>query len=286
METMEFGKPVEQVIRRRVSVRTYKKGKLPEEVREQMAAFLEEISGPFQPKVRLKLVDAAPGNGSKEYKLGTYGVIRGASAFIAGAVEKGDRYLEQYGYVMEKAILHATSLGLGTCWLGGTFNKSEFAKAIGLCENEILPAVTPIGYAEEKRSLVDAALRFTAGSKHRKKWEELFFDGSFTKSIREEAAAKDYLPLEMVRLAPSASNKQPWRIVREHGNYHLYLQHAKGYSNALGFDIQKIDMGIAMCHFELAMLEIGEKGNWSVKPPETGKLPENTEYVASWISEK
>jgi hypothetical protein len=45
-------------------------------------------------------------------------------------------------------------------------------------------------------------------------------------------------------------------------------------------------MGIAMCHFELAMLEIGEKGNWSVKPPETGKLPENTEYVASWISEK
>ena len=47
---------------------------------------------------------------------------------------------------MESLILYATSLGLGTCWIGGTFKKGQFAKAIDLKGDEILPIVLPIGY--------------------------------------------------------------------------------------------------------------------------------------------
>jgi len=60
----------------------------------------------------------------------------------------------------------------------------------------------------------------------------------------------------MVRIAPSASNKQPWRIVKIEGAWHFFLERTKGYGDGIIFkllklaDIQRLDMGIAMCHFE------------------------------------
>ena len=62
-------------------------------------------------------------------------------------------YLIALGYSLEKVILYCTSLGLGTVWLGGTFNKGNFAKAVNLKENEILPIVSPVGYEGGKKSL-------------------------------------------------------------------------------------------------------------------------------------
>jgi hypothetical protein len=105
---------------------------------------------------------------------------------------------------------------------------------------------------------------------------------SFGNSLSQDDAGSYGVPLEMVRLAPSASNKQPWRIVAGGGHFHFYLQHTRGYSKALGYDIQKVDMGIAMCHFELTAEELGLKGAWSVKDPGASNLPEGAEYIVSW----
>lgn len=71
----------------------------------------------------------------------------------------------------------------------------------------------------------------------------------------------------MVRIAPSASNKQPWRIVMDGNNFHFFLCRNKGYGKALGFDIQRLDIGIAMCHFESVMNELGFLGKWNDKNP-------------------
>jgi hypothetical protein len=61
---------------------------------------------------------------------------------------------------------------------------------------------------------------------------------------------------------------------------------AKGYSNALGFNIQKIDMGIAMCHFEMTLVEAGIKGHWEYEYyRQFSVTDENIEYIASWIEE-
>ena len=46
-------------------------------------------------------------------------------------------------------------------------------------------------------------------------FEELFFDGSFDKTLSKEKAGRWLDALEMVRLALLAVNKQPWRVVRE-----------------------------------------------------------------------
>ncbi|MGB4438289.1 MAG: nitroreductase family protein [Sedimentibacter sp.] len=53
------------------------------------------------------------------------------------------------------------------------------------------------------------------------------------------------VPIEMVRLGPSASNKQPWRIIKDKNSYHFYLCRTKGYGS-VNFDVQKNDLGIAM----------------------------------------
>jgi len=53
------------------------------------------------------------------------------------------------GYCLEKVVLEVTALGLGSCWLGGTFRRSRFARRIKLADDELLPVVIPLGYPAE-----------------------------------------------------------------------------------------------------------------------------------------
>ena len=55
----------------------------------------------------------------------------------------GEKNLEDFGYTMERIILFATDLGLGTCWLGGSFTKSRFAEKISANGSERVPAEAP-----------------------------------------------------------------------------------------------------------------------------------------------
>lgn len=273
---------IKQVISKRRSIRTYKDDPISQELKEKLKKYIANVSSPFEPKTRFVMLDTD--DMSYQTKLGTYGVISGAKTFICGITENAERFEENLGYAFEKIILYATSLDLGTCWLGGTFNRSNFAKAIGLKENELLPIVTPVGYAKEKRNFLDSVFVKSAGSDNRKDWSELFFDGEFGKPLTRETDDKFADAFDMVRIAPSASNKQPWRIVKRENMFHFFLCRTPGYKGILGFDIQRLDIGIAMCHFELVVQELGLKGLWVDQDPgiTSGK---NTEYIISYVVE-
>ena len=86
-------------------------------------------------------------------------------------------YLIALGYSLEKVILYCTSLGLGTVWLGGTFNKGNFAKAVNLKENEILPIVSPVGYEGGKKSLFAKVVG--KNTNKRNDFSQSFFNGDF-----------------------------------------------------------------------------------------------------------
>ncbi len=136
------------------------------------------------------------------------------------------------------------------------------------------------------RAIQSASL---AGSNQRLPWEALFFDARWGVPLSPEAAGAYAEALEMVRLGPSASNKQPWRIVREGNHWHFYLQRTPRYA-AMGLgkliriaDIQRIDLGIAMCHFELTAAELGLAGQWQIGDPGLEMPDDLTEYTASWI---
>ncbi|OGO78594.1 MAG: nitroreductase [Clostridiales bacterium GWB2_37_7] len=279
-----FTIPITDIIRNRHSVRTYASEVLDKELIIKLKEYANKIKGPFASELRLELVDSLDFSEKTGNKIGTYGVIKGAKTYIAGVTDKKEYNMEQLGYCLEKLILYAASLGLGTCWMAGTFKRSQFAELVGLREDEFIPAVTPIGYHADKRAFVDSMMRRMAGSDNRKPWSELFFHDSFDTSLNSEAAGNYKVVLEMLRLAPSASNKQPWRVLKQGSEYHFYLKQAKGYGSALGFNIQKIDMGIAMCHFEMTAFEAELKGNWMVKTqsPLLGQ-EQNLEYIVSWI---
>ena len=276
-----FRRPITQVIKERISIRTYKSKPLEEKLKLDLATYLENLEGPFKSKARYKLLDIKVSE-DNNIKLGTYGIIKGVSSFIVSATKQEEMSLEELGYELEKFILYANSLGLGCCWLGGTFKKSQFAKAIELKSEEILPIITPIGYPDTKKNILASIIRGVAGSKNRKTWQELFFDGNFDKSLVEEETGVYRSALEMVRLAPSASNKQPWRIVKIQDRFDFYLCHNKGYAKALGFDMQKIDMGIAMCHFDLTLKEAGIKGSFEKYKQGVEIDKSLMEYIISW----
>lgn len=288
---MIFDEPVMDVIRRRTSRRSYTDQPMEDAVKQQLETFLaQQTKGPLDSDTRFMLVTATAEDQNALKGLGTYGFIKNASAFITGAVKPGEKNLEDYGYMLEKIILFATHLNLGTCWMGGSFNKSNFSRKINAGTNELVPAVTPVGYAHEKRAKRDKLIRWGAGSKKRLPWDVLFFDGDFDTPLSTENAGDYAEPLEMVRLGPSASNRQPWRIVKEKDKpeFHFFVQRTKGYDkNEKLFnmvDLQRIDLGIGMCHFELTAADLDLKGQWRLTEPIDIPLPERTEYVATWAA--
>lgn len=286
---MDYEKPVTELIERRFSCRTYLDTPIAEEKRQALQAFLDRLEeGPFGAPTRFELVAATEEDRSALRGLGTYGFIRGATGFILGAVGAGRKHLEDFGYRLEEAILYATDLDLGTCWLGGTFRKSGFADKMDLGEEEIMPCVVSTGYISERRSILDRIVRRQARGERRYPWDRLFFDGVFGVPLAPEEAEAYAEPLEMVRLGPSASNKQPWRVVKGQNAWHFYLQRTEGYLQGMDgmfvvADLQRVDLGIALCHFELTARAAGLAGHWILDEPEIEKPGELVEYTASWI---
>jgi len=286
---MEFSKSITEIIQERTSCRTYSPDQLdPASLAAIQSLCSSSVKVPWDSAVRFQL-QAATDEDSRSLKgLGTYGIIKDPAGYIIGAVGPGEGNLEDYGYAMEYLILHATDRGLGTCWLGGTFSKSGFARKISADKTEIVPAVAAIGVKMDRRTMRDNLSRGTAGSDRRMPWQDLFFSGDFSTALSPEKAGAYRQVLEMVRRAPSASNKQPWRIVKD-GNsdtYHLYLKRTKSYGRTLKIlslaDLQRVDMGIAMCHFQLTAAEAGLDGTWTKENPSLS-IPDATfSYLATW----
>lgn len=286
---MLHGAPITELIRRRYSCRTYLATPIGRDQRQPLEEYIRLIAeGPLGSPLRFVLVAADEKDRTALRGLGTYGFIRGATGFVLGAVGAAEHDMEDFGYAGEQIVLLATGLGLGSCWLGGTFRRSRFAERLGLRPDEQMPCVVSLGIPAHRRSLVDRLTHFGAGSARRLQWERLFFDGDWDRPLDEEAAGAYATPLEMVRLAPSASNRQPWRVLRKGQAWHFFLHRTPGYDKVSepvsgGSDLQRVDMGIAMCHFELTARELGLEGCWSVEPEADGEA-EQAEYVVSWLA--
>nr|WP_312578940.1 nitroreductase family protein [Sedimentibacter sp.] len=278
---MEFKKLATELIKTRTSTRTFDSKSIDKKILQQFNDYISEINSEAKIKARFKLISNDDIVDNEPKKLGTYGVISGTNSYIIGILDKDEKNAVEFGFLFEKIILFATDLGLQTCWLGGTFNKNDFEQKSSLLENEFIPIISPVGIKRDKPRALEITMRAIAGSNKRKSWSELFFDKDISLPLTEICSGKYNIPLEMVRLGPSASNKQPWRIIKENELYHFFLCRTKGYGVA-NFDIQKNDLGIAMCHFELASKELGLNGKWG--KAENVVVPNEWEYVFTWIS--
>ena len=260
MNTLELAKE-------RRSVRTFDGKPLTAEDREAIAAFIEAVPNPFNLPVEFVLLDA------KEN--GLYSpVIKGETLYVAAKTEKAPHSEEAFGFSFEQLVLFAQSLGIGTTWIGGTFKREIFEKAAKVRGGEKMYCVSPLGYPAARMSVIEATMRKGVRADKRKSAGELFFEKDFsTPFTTEDKTLCD--ALEAVRVAPSAVNMQPWRIVNDGSAFHFYLSHKKGYNPDGEWDIQKVDMGIALCHF----MNIAG-GNLVIENPGI-KAADGVEYIAT-----
>ncbi len=267
-----------KAMRSRRSVRTFDGNALSHEDAEKMLNFAEKLENPYDLPITWKILDA------KRYGLNSP-VIVGTDTYIAGKMRKVPFAEEAFGYTFEKVVLFAETLGLGTTWIAGTMNRDAFERAMSVSADEVMPCVSPLGYPAKKMSLRETMMRRGIKADSRFEFEELFFDGSLEKTLSKDSAGRLSEPLDAVRIAPSAVNKQPWRCICAGDKVHFYEKRSKGYVSEDGWDIQKIDMGIALCHFELAASACGLSVSFELDEPDI-RIPDDMQYIASWKVEQ
>ena len=147
---------------------------------------------------------------------------------VAAVIASGEEPMGRLhaGILGEAFVLEATSLGLGSCWVSGTYRRKLLQ--IPLKPEEAVLCIIAVGQPEP--GAMDTKNR-------RRKPVERLIRGSYDRwsaSLRDVAQA--------VRLAPSAMNMQPWQMALEEGCFILD-----------GSDRSSLELGVALCHAELAL---------------------------------
>ena len=113
-------------------------------------------------------------------------------------------------------------------------------------------------------------------------WDKLFFSEDFSHPLDEKEAGIYHEVLEMVRLAPSAVNTQPWRIIKDDRGFHFFGEETRYYRIKRVDFLRNNDIGIAMSHFDLTCRELNLQGKW--EQLDIANSQDNLTYITSWIT--
>ncbi|MBR3259084.1 MAG: nitroreductase family protein, partial [Eggerthellaceae bacterium] len=225
------------IITTRRSIRTFDGRPLEPEHRAQLEVFARGITNPYGIPVTFAFFDAAQNGLSSP-------VITGETLYMTAKVPRAEHAEEAYGISFEKLVLAAWELGIGTTWIGGTMDRALFERVCEVGEGEMMCCMTPLGYPAARMSLREAAMRKGIGADKRMDAAELFFAGDFATPLRDmEPAVAE--ALKAVQWAPSAVNRQPWRVVRVGDDFHFFEKRDLAGGGRYRWDVQKIDVGIA-----------------------------------------
>ncbi|WP_101696250.1 nitroreductase family protein [Clostridium minihomine] len=226
-------------IEKRVSRRKFEQEALTIEEKEKIISLIHQLNG--ESGLRMEFLEDGSGAFQKLRK--SYGLFTNVRSLVLMKGKKEDKDLkEKIGYYGEDLVLAITDLGLGTCWVGGTFDPDEFT----IDSDEELACVVVMGKVAAP-SLTEKMVR---SATHRK-----------GKSIEERIKSDQPLPqwikngMEVVLLAPSAKNTQ--KTIFRYENNILIAEIVDDYSMDL------IDLGIAKKHFEIGAggkFEFGNSG--------------------------
>lgn len=255
------------IIKARKSVRSYNGEPLSPEMTKELNEIIQASKDPFGGNVtiRLKTFDLKEG-----FKPSTYGFIKGATDFFLMSLDGDEASALSGGYRFEEVVLKAWELGLGTCWIAGTFKGSDFNRDEAWPDGEELKIVCPVGVAEKPR-MFEKIGRKVMGSDNRKPFNKLFFTDDFKQPLSPDSHFGE--ALEMLRLAPSDTNSQPWRALVDGDIVHFYYK----YRNQISI----LDCGIGMCHFYLTEEYLGRKGSF-FKAESVATPPEDWRYIYSF----
>lgn len=221
-------------------------------VSPRQIAFLKSRIDEYNQKSGLSILFLENGSFAFSGLRKSYGMFNGVRSLFVMKGPKEDPHLkEKIGYFGELLILEATVLGLGTCWVGGTFDASGIRRQ----ETEELVCVITVGNVPAAQTRKE---RLIYRAVHRK-----------TKAVREmcqiQGKPGDSLPdwlkiaMKAVRKAPSTKNSQKVMILEKNGILQAYVPDT--------YKFDRVDLGIAKLHFELAAGGHFELGNGGIYHP-------------------
>jgi len=274
---------MQQAIEARKSTRTFLKEPLSPVDIEKISGYLnnpENLIGPFGYQFEFELLIESEERDKDQ--IGTYGFIKNPQGYIFGSSIIETKSLFDYAYVLENIVLYLTTIGVGTCWLGGRFQKHEAMSQLSFKGNKVIPAITPIGYAHDKKRLKEKMIRSVLQARKRKPENELFYYKAFGQPLGDRG--KEFqTALHYVRAAPSAQNKQPWRLVFDSdlSQVHFYVTNPLADNPLYMCEPQYLDIGIAYNHFKIGLDEVGIAGKLNIDEPDIA-VPDGIYYITTW----
>ncbi len=179
-----------------------------------------------------------------------------APHYICLYSEKKDNYLMNAGFLLQQIELYLSNNNLASCWLG----MAKPTKEVPMLKNGLEFVIM---------------LAFGASSEliHRKDVTEFK-----RKTLADISSIVDgEALLEPARLAPSASNFQPWFFSGNKDNIIVSRKKLNLLRAPLYGKMNQIDIGIAICHLTLSIREQGKEASFTF----TEELaPEGYEFMA------
>lgn len=163
--------------------------------------------------------------------------VKAPHYFIISSEDK-EGYLTNVGFMFQQMDLFLSSKGLGCCWLG-------MAKPVRKLDTK-LEFVIVLAFGKT----VDSPYREVSG---------------FNRKPLSEISSGSDDRLECARLAPSANNSQNWFFVCTNGRIHVYKKKLNPVQILMYDKMNRVDMGIAICHLYVATQHRGKAFAFSLE---------------------
>ena len=206
---------------RRRSVRSYLPDALPEDMLTALRRRMDRLT-PLFPDVPVTgtIIPTGAGNFLQKWK---------TPHFIAIFSDGSEEGLMNVGFMYQQLDLYIQSLGLGSCWVGlGSLKDSAIVP-----EGMKLAVMMAVGMPDNVPEREGAE--------------------AFKRRTLADIADQPDERLEPLRLAPSATNSQPWYITHagvthEGGTLHLWREALGPIKQRTHGRMNRIDAGIALAH--------------------------------------
>ncbi len=185
-------------------------------------------------------------NGSKAFRnFGkSYGMFSGVRSIIALVGKTSDQNLqEKAGYYGELLVLEASIIGLGTCFVGATYDKKNCPCIVE--DDETLVCVITIGNVDDSPGWKE---RMIHKMNHK---GQIQLEGLFDSD--QELPSWFIKGMRAVKAAPSAMNRHVPKFSYKSGTVCAYVDKTDGFN--------LVDLGIAKANFEIAAGGCFETGN-------------------------
>lgn len=236
---------------KRRSIRNYDSSALDKETIKSVSNFLENLN-PIYGDIKTEFKIISSGDVNKR-------MMRQAPYYIAAFSENKEGYLTNIGFIFQQVDLYLSANGIGCCWQGIPKPKGDILKG------SKLEYVIVLAFGKPNEALYRENI-----SEFKRKDIHKISDINGLEEL-----------LEPARLAPSATNSQPWFFKGDENSIHAYCIKPNFLKALIVKKWNHIDMGIALCHLKLAAEHFGLNSEIIKNKQAEENTPDGYEYIAT-----